>query len=65
MKQIIAWHFECLEKETTALRRKYLELSRVQEEINQLVQGVAQYEKQINEAKRRNLDSFDRDKFLV
>ena len=65
MRKIIAEHVECLEKETTILRRKYLELARLEEEINGMVQAVAQYEKQIAAAKRRSLDGFDRDKFPV
>lgn len=64
-KQLVEWHETCLKAQKATYERDVLELQHLQEKVVRGYEAITEYEKQIEEAKRRGKVDFDRDKFLV
>lgn len=64
MKQSLEWHRKCLNNSRSHLEEHKAELARRQQEIARHQAEVDFYAKQIEEAVKRGMDSFDEDRFL-
>ena len=64
MKQEIWWHEECLQNRITSSERERKRLTRAIEDLEQIEKATKFLAEQIAEAKRRGMDSFDRDRLL-
>ncbi len=60
----LSWHENCLRNSTYNLAREILELERLRKRCEQWAAENELYAQQIAAAKARNMDGFDRDKFL-
>lgn len=71
MKMLIEWHQECaanlrrwVTSEAKRVAKMQDELIQQEERLAQQEERLALYERQVNEAMRRGLLAFDREKFL-
>ena len=64
MKMPIAWHEECLKNMEISLGYKKKLLAQEQNDIERMEKRIMFRKAQIEEAKRKNKDGFDEDKFL-
>lgn len=63
-KQLLGWHCECLKNMRSHLKGQEEAALRAQARLHQLQNDVEFYERQINEATKRGMDDFDRDRLL-
>lgn len=64
-KMPLDWHKECLKNQLEYLSEKERALERIRNEVTDLDNDTQFYKEQIAEAKRRGLDGFDRDRFMI
>lgn len=64
MKESIQWHEECLKNRQNSLLRERKTLEILLTKIERLFQENNAYAYQIQQAKLRKMDHFDRDRFL-
>ena len=62
MKKSLKWHIKCFENHRSSYQRLFDEVQRRQKECNKKLDEVLEYERQINLAVDRGLESFDRDR---
>jgi hypothetical protein len=63
-KMKIPWHEECYNNNLIYLTQKQVELKRLEEECEKMALKLAGYFTQIETAKQRGMDGFDRERFL-
>lgn len=61
----IAWHENCLENSRRSVDELKEQIARLNRELTKKEQRVAWAEIQITEAKRRGLEEFDPDRFMM
>ena len=64
MKMTIAWHEDCYKNYAEGFRKEREALERHMEQVDRMRLDVAAYGHQIDEAKRRGMDGFDRERFM-
>jgi hypothetical protein len=60
----IEWHENCLKNATESLRRKQLQLEALEVEVGRDAENLRFHAKQIAEAQKRGLKSFDSERLL-
>ena len=65
MKMTISWHKECLMNRKIYLEKIKKEAKSLQKEIKKSEKEIIFYSSQIEEAKKKKKDGFDRDRFMV
>lgn len=65
MKYNMSWHKECLRNRTENTQRLIEQVNQIQGVINRQEKEIEFYKKQIVEAEKRGLLSFDRERFLI
>ena len=63
-KNSLDWHRDCFHNWASSIRQRRVELDQKLQDLRDSEAGLTMYSEQIAEATRRQLDGFDRDKFL-
>lgn len=61
----LEWHRECLANHRATISRQQVELERLKAEVQRSVVEAEFYAVQIEEAERRGMDGFDKDRLLI
>lgn len=65
MKKSMAWHEECVQNLQAILDKFERRIAKSNRQHIKLCNCIAFYKRQIEEAKRRGLDEFDRDRLML
>jgi ribosomal protein S21 len=65
MKMPLQWHEQCLRNMKSHAERATIDAERAAEYASKLKTEIEQRERQLAEARRRGIDSFDADRFTV
>lgn len=63
-KNVIAWHEDCYRNASENWERDRVRVQQMQDDIERRRRDLMMYRQQIDEAKGRGLDGFDRERFL-
>jgi ribosomal protein S21 len=65
MKMPLQWHEQCLRNMKSHAERATIDAERAAEYASKLKTEIEQRERQLAEARRRGIDSFDPDRFAI